>query len=337
MNSVTYVDLHQQVASDIDIEIEAALARLAPASGASTAKSAVSRLLRHQKLRHPLSVLPMLVHAIETGKPGPAAPLSAVHVLWWTSACYLDDLADGGGTTTSATLSQNEALLASMISGSVLPFQIVRALPVSAETQVALTAEVATGWVVGTEGQLVDIDGDVEHATRASVVEAYRGKSGGPFSMITAMAAILADASDEKVELWREFGYLFGILWQMFNDQEDILSGRNEDLLNGTVTYLLTCALDVAHTLPAREHLLEACAAARHSEEGRAELTRLLLAPDVLDRYRADLDGFRGASHHLLDALGGDEQHLAILRHLVDHAAGMSLRPAPSAPVAASV
>ncbi|MFJ1602268.1 hypothetical protein ACIOHS_02655 [Streptomyces sp. NPDC088253] len=29
----------------------------------------------------------------------------------------------------------------------------------------------------------------------------------------------------------RDFGDVFGILWQMFNDQEDMLSGRNEKLL----------------------------------------------------------------------------------------------------------
>ncbi|MFF3858079.1 polyprenyl synthetase family protein [Streptomyces sp. NPDC002209] len=268
----------------------------------------------------------MMVHAIETGDPGPAVPLSAVHVLWWTSACYLDDLADGHGTTASASLSQNEALLAAMLSGAVLPMQIVRSLPVPAAVQGALTAEIATGWVVGTEGQLNDIDGDADGATRNSVIEAYRGKSGGPFSMITAMAALLSGASDERVELWREFGYIFGILWQLFNDQEDILSGRNEDLLNGTVTYLLTCVLDDAATPRARREVLGWCAAARNSEEARAELTRLLLAPAALERYAADLDGFRIEAHRLLTALGGDEHHVPGMRHLVDHAARMLLR-----------
>ncbi|MCX5147979.1 MULTISPECIES: polyprenyl synthetase family protein [unclassified Streptomyces] len=326
MNCVTYVDLHRQVSLDIEAELETALLRLAPTSGAGAAKSAVSRLLRHQKLRHPLSVLPMMVHAIETGDPGPAVPLSAVHVLWWTSACYLDDLADGHGTTASDSLSQNEALLASVLSGAVLPIQIIRSLPVSAAVQVALTAEIATGWVVGTEGQLTDIDGDADGATRNSVVEAYRGKSGGPFSMITAMAAILSGASDERVELWREFGYIFGILWQLFNDQEDILSGRNEDLLNGTVTYLLTCVLEEAGTPGAREDVLGWCAAARNSEEARAELTRLLLAPAVLDQYTADLDAFRAEAHRLLTTLDGDAHHVPGMRHLVDHAAQMLLQ-----------
>lgn len=332
MNSISYVDLHQQVSTDIDAEMEAALGRLGPESQA--VKNAVTKLLQHQKLKHPLSVLPMLVHAAETGSPTPAAPLSALHVLWWTSACFLDDLADGDGSPLSAGLSENEALLASVIGGTILPFRIIQSLPVPASVHTALTAEVATGWVVGTQGQLSDISGDVESATRKSVVTAYRGKSGGPFSMITAMAAILSGATKEETELWREFGYAFGILWQLFNDQEDILSGRNEDLANGTVTYLLTCALDDASP-ESREHLLDLCAAARHSEQARSELTGVLLAPGVLHQYREGLGGFRDEAYHILDELGGDEQYLPVLRHLVDHAAQMllesDLAPAPTA------
>lgn len=338
VNCITYVDLHRHVAPDIQAELEAAVSTLTPASGAGAARSAVSRLLRHQKMRHPLSVLPMMVHAIETGQPGPAAPLAAVHVLWWTSACYLDDLADGHGTTSSDIIGRDEALLASTLSGTVLPVRIVRSLPVPAALQVALTAEIATGWAVGAEGQLTDIDADAECATRNSVIETYRGKSGGPYSMITAMAALLAGASDERVELWREFGYIFGILWQLFNDQEDILSGRNEDLLNGTVTYLLTCALDDAPDAPAaraREDVLGLCAAARRCPQAREELSGRLLAPDVLARFAADLDAFRVEAHRLLTVLGGDERHVPVMRHLVDHSARMLLRarlaPAPAA------
>ncbi|MFB6808104.1 polyprenyl synthetase family protein [Streptomyces sp. NPDC056387] len=337
MNCLTYVDLHRQVSFDIDKEMETALLRLAPASGSSAAKSAVGKLLRHQKMRHPLSVLPMMVHAIETGEHGPAVPLSVVHLLWWTSACYLDDLADGHGTTTSDSLDQNEALLASVLGGTVLPIRVIQSLPVPVTVRGALTAEIATGWAVGAEGQLMDMAGDVRNATRNSVIAAYRGKSGGPYSMITAMAAILSGASDERVELWREFGFIFGILWQIFNDQEDILSGRNEDLLNGTVTYLLACALDDAPDLRAREELLDRCAAARHAEQARTELTRHLLAPEVLHPYSAELDAYRREAHRLLTVLGGHEQHVPLMRHLVDHAAQMLLRPALAAAVPASV
>ncbi|MFD7627668.1 polyprenyl synthetase family protein [Streptomyces sp. NPDC059851] len=346
---MTYVDLHRQVSLDIETEIQTAIAGLVPASGTGTnksaAKSAVTKLLRHQKLRHPLSVLPMLVHGIETGNPAPAVPLAALHVLWWTSACYLDDLADAHEPQAApqtaphpaptpappppSTIDRNEALLASVLSGTVLPLRIVRSLPVPASVHGLLTAEIATGWAVGIEGQLTDIATDPSRATPQSVITGYRGKSGGPYSMITAMAAILAGADASRVGHWREFGYVFGILWQIFNDQEDILSGRNEDLLNGTATYLLTCALEDSPDRAARERVLALCTAARNSGAARAELARILLSPAVLHRYRTDLEAFRADAHRILGVLGGDDRYLAVLRHLVDHAAAMLLRPAP--------
>ncbi|MET9964080.1 polyprenyl synthetase family protein [Streptomyces sp. NPDC006326] len=335
MKCLTYLDVNEEFAHRIEKEIRAALARLdsLPSHAPATAKapgateSAVTKLLHHQTMRHPLAVLPMLVHATETGRPEPALPLSAVHLLWWTSACYLDDLADGHRAAASPGFGQSEGLLASLISGTVLPIRIVQSLPVPEAVRLRLTAEIATGWAVGTEGQLRDLTGIADHATRDTVVTAYRGKSGGPYAMVTAMAAILSGAAEESVEQWREFGFLFGILWQLFNDQEDILTGRNEDLANGTVTYLLSCALEQAATPRRREQLLGRCAAARHSRRARSELARLLLAPDVLRRFGADLGTFRASAHRLLDELGGDDTYRQALHHLVDHAAQLLLHP----------
>lgn len=173
MSALTFVDLHRQVSADIDAEMELALDQLGPASEA--VKASVVKLLRHQRLRHPLSVLPMLVHGVETGTLRPALPISALHVLWWTSACFLDDLADGHGAPLSAGLTQNEAVLASVISGTILPLRIIHSIPAPAPVHSALTAEIATGWTVGTEGQLRDIRADADNATRKSVIAAYRG------------------------------------------------------------------------------------------------------------------------------------------------------------------
>ncbi|NXY98036.1 polyprenyl synthetase family protein, partial [Streptomyces sp. BR123] len=227
-------------------------------------------------------------------------------------------------------IDRNEGLLASVLTGTVLPLRIIRSLPAPTAVHDLLTAEIATGWAVGAEGQLTDIGSDPARATPQSVITAYRGKSGGPFSMITAMAAILAGADSARVGLWREFGYVFGILWQIFNDQEDILSGRNEDLLNGTATYLLACTLEDSREPGARDHVLALSAAARNSGPARAELARILLSPAALHRYRADLEAFRADAHRILGVLGGDEQYLPVLRHLVDHAGAMLLQPAPS-------
>ncbi|WP_030759023.1 polyprenyl synthetase family protein [Streptomyces sp. NRRL F-2664] len=319
---MSYLDLHRRVARDIDAEIETALGRLGPV--AATTKNSVAKLLEQRKLRHPLSVLPLLTHAIETGRPGPAVPLSAVHLLWWTSACYLDDLADADGASICGELTEDEALLAAVITGNALPIQIILAQDLPEAARAALITEILNGWIIGVDGQIDDMRGDICSASRKSVVETYRGKSGAPFGMITAMAAIFSGAADEKVELWREFGYVFGILWQLFNDQEDILSGRDEDLLNGTVTYLLASVLEDASPL-SRDRILGLCADAGRSHQARSELASLLRTPLALDRYRAEIDAFRAEAYRILDELGGDAAYQPVLRGLVDHASQMLL------------
>ncbi|MFD6225344.1 polyprenyl synthetase family protein [Streptomyces sp. NPDC060232] len=320
---MSYLDLHREVAQDIDAEIETALGRLGPI--AATTRNSVAKLLEQRKLRHPLSVLPLLVHAIETGNPGPAVPLSAVHLLWWTSACYLDDLADADGASISGELTEDEALLAAVVTGNALPIQIILAQDLPEAAHGALITEILNGWIIGVDGQIDDMRGDIRSASRKSVVETYRGKSGAPFGMITAMAAIFSGTTDEKVELWREFGYVFGILWQIFNDQEDILSGRDEDLVNGTVTYLLASVLEDASPL-FREHIQGLCAAASRSHQARTELAAILRTPLALDRYRAEIDAFRAEAYRILDELGGDESYQPVLRNLVDHASQMLLK-----------
>ncbi|MEU6309469.1 polyprenyl synthetase family protein [Streptomyces sp. NPDC047014] len=319
---MSYLDLHGEVAQDIDAEIETALDRLGPL--AATTRLSVAKLLEHRKLRHPLSVLPLLTHAIETGDPRPAVPLSALHLLWWTSACYLDDLADADDRSIAGELTEDEALLASVITGNALPIRIILSQDLPEPARRALINEFLNGWIIGVDGQLDDMRGDITGASRKSLVETYRGKSGAPFGMITAMAAIFSGATDERVELWREFGYVFGILWQLFNDQEDILSGRDEDLLNGTVTYLLASVVEDAAPL-SRARIMDLHSAAGRSPQARAELASLMRTPAALDAYRAEIDGFRAEAYRILDELGGDAGYQPMLRHLVDHASQMLL------------
>lgn len=323
MPSLSYLDLHRDISSDVDAEIEAALEHLGPPS--NTLRKAVAELVRNRKFKHPLSVLPLLVHAVETGTTAPAVPLSAVHVLWWTSACYLDDLADGDGAAAVAgDLNEHEALLAAVVGGNALPLHVLRSPRIPAPAQDALVAEVATCWTGAVEGQLRDMRADVDTASRESVVATYRGKSGAPFGMITAMAAKLAGAERRQSELWREFGHVYGVLWQIFNDQDDILTERHEDLRNGTVTYLLACALE---ELPrSRERVLGLHAASRTSARARRDLTKLLLAPVVLHRYHKDITAFRDEAYRILGALGGDGASSTVLRQLVDLSAQMLLR-----------
>ncbi|MFJ6835905.1 polyprenyl synthetase family protein [Streptomyces sp. NPDC091209] len=317
------MDLHREMAADIEAERTSALDLLGPS--ATSVRAAVAELLDHRTFTYPLSVLPMLVHAVETGAPGPAVPLAIVHELWWTSACYLDDLADGQAVLAAGALGESQALLATVISGIPLPLLVVRSPRIPEAARGPLAAEIVRCWVTATEGQLRDLRADAGAATRDAVVAAYLGKSGAPFSMVTAMAARLAGRTDERVERWREFGNVFGILWQLFNDQQDILTGRNEDLANGTVTYLLACALENAGPDSA-DRVLELHAAARRSPDAGAALTAVLLAPDVLRRYEQDITVFRDRAQRLLDELGGDAAYLSVLHDLVDRASPMLLQ-----------
>ncbi|MFG2292486.1 polyprenyl synthetase family protein [Streptomyces sp. NPDC048603] len=323
---MTYEDLHREVSADIDAEIDSALLGLGPA--ADGVRAAIRRLLDHQKFAYPLSVLPMLVHGVETGATAPAAPLSAVHVLWWTAACYLDDLADGHGASPASHLDANETILASVICGNALPVRLIQSQRLPDPVRGALIAELMNGWITAVEGQLADMRGDITRATRKSVAAAYRAKSGGPHAMITAMAAILAGKDIRRTELWRDFGDVFGILWQIFNDQWDITAGRNEDLRNGTVTYLLASLLDDASPR-LRRNVLELSEAARASAGARSELLALLLAPATLDRYCEGVEAHRTQAHRILDELGGNERHSAALRRLVDMSAQMLLTAGP--------
>lgn len=320
---MSYLDIHRQFSPDIDAEMAATLERLAPQAGA--VRAAVTELVRNREFKYPLSVLPLIVHAVETGAPEPAVPLAVVHELWWTSACHLDDLADGQSAHLAGGLGRAEALLAAVVSGSPLPLLVVQSQAVPESVRGALSAEIVTCMIAATEGQLSDLRGDAATATCDSVVMAYRGKSGAPFSMVTAMAAEWAGVEKGRVELWRDFGNVFGILWQMFNDQEDIVSGRNEDLRNGTVTYLLACALEAPSSRSA-ERVLRLHADARDSHDARAELVDALLAPVVLGRYEDDINKFRGEAHRILDELGGEEPYLSVMRNLVDDSSRMLLR-----------
>ncbi|MFF8730454.1 polyprenyl synthetase family protein [Streptomyces sp. NPDC015171] len=324
MTTVTYEDLHRRMAGAIEAEREAALDLLGPSAPA--VRAVVAELLGRRTFAYPLSVLPLIVHAVETGSLEPALPLAVVHELWWTSACCLDDLADSQGAYRAGGLDESAALLATVIAGTPLPLLAVQSDRVPEPVRGALSAEIVWCWIPATEGQLRDLQGRAAGATCASVVQAYLGKSGAPFSMITAMAAQLAGAGHTRVELWREFGDVFGVLWQLFNDQEDILSGREEDLRNGTVTYLFACALEDAAPGD-RERILALHADARRSAGARADLAGLLLAPAVLSRYEKAVDEFRDRAHRVLDELGGHGGYLPALRDLVDRSSRVLLAP----------
>ncbi|MGW0928280.1 polyprenyl synthetase family protein [Streptomyces sp. NPDC002644] len=368
MPSLTYQELHAGHAEGIRAELAAALELTGPPG--SLLRTSCEELLRRQPMRYPLSVLPLAVHGAETGDPEPALPLAAVHLLWWTAACRMDDLADaealsGRGSGTGPA-SGPEAALTTLAVGTLLPLRLLDSPRLPSAVRRDLGAELTSCGLAAVAGQLADLGGGRGEPRRDAVLATYRGKSGAPFAMITAMAALLAGAGRARTALWREFGDVFGVLWQLFNDQEDITSGRHEDLRNGTVTHLLACAAECA---PPRDaaRLRVLRPVARTSPEAREELLAVLLREPVLDRFRRDLDAYRATAHGVLDRLAepatgaapetepaptpatgtapetgadsgaetgaeGRARYLACLRDLVDQASRCDLRtPAPVA------
>jgi heptaprenyl diphosphate synthase len=262
--------------------------------------------------------LPMMVHGAETGEPGPAAPIAVVHLLWWASARYLDDLTDAPGAPGADA---GPKVLTALAVGSHLPARLLAGLPVPAATRAALGEELSRGWLDAVDGQLRDLTCRAAAATPQSVLHSYAGKTGAPYAMAAAAAACLAGADRDRVARWRAFGRSLGVLRQLVNDQRDLASGRHEDLANGTATYLLVQLLSA---LPAgrRREALALHAAARHSAAARAELTAWMLDDEVIDAYAASVAPLIERAHGLIDELGGEPGCVRELHGLVDETVG---------------
>jgi heptaprenyl diphosphate synthase len=327
--SLTYQDLHAGHADAIEAEVAAALEAAGPPG--ELLRTSCEELLDGQPMRYPLSVLPLAVHGAETGDPEPALPLAAVHLLWWTAACRMDDLADREAAAEHGAAGP-EAALTTLAVGTLLPLRLLGSARLPGPVRRPLTAELTSCGLAAVAGQLADLRGGSRGVPGTQeVLAAYRGKSGAPFAMITAMAALLAGADDGRTSLWREFGDHLGILWQLFNDQEDITSGREEDLANGTVTHLLACAAESASPEDATR-IDRLRAAARSSAQARAELRSMLLSGPVLERFRRELEGRRVLARKILDRLAGREPYASCLHDLIGQASRLALSPSPSAP-----
>ncbi|MBJ8343347.1 polyprenyl synthetase family protein [Antrihabitans sp. YC2-6] len=125
----------------------------------------------------------------------------------------------------------------------------------------------------------------------------------------------------ERVDGWRDFGRTLGVLRQIVNDQRDIVTERDEDLRNGTATYLLVHALRAA-TPERRAELLRLSSQAGRSADARRMLREALLAPGVIDSYAESLRPLIARTHTLLDSFGGESSCNAELHALIDQTVG---------------
>jgi heptaprenyl diphosphate synthase len=328
-------ELHETVA-----EVEADLAALAARLGTApdTVDRAMSRFIdtivgraRAGGSNSTIEIMvrfPLLVHAAEAGSPAGGKSAGLVHLLWWTAARYLDDLADADPGARPDRLAESSGILTAIATGCHLPARLFAAAQVADTTRAHLAAEVSRAWLDGISGQLMDYTVRPADATPEAVLDSYRGKTGAPYGMASALAARLAGADDRRTDGWRDVGRQFGVLRQIVNDRKDLATGRDEDLKNGTTTYLLAYVLNA---LPGqlREEMLALHTAAVDSPAARAELRRQMLTTDAVAGYTRAVDSLVADLHRSLDELGGVPPYPARLHALVDEA--MDVFPLPSA------
>lgn len=262
-------------------------------------------------------MLPVLVFGAETAAPMRATPLALVHTLWWAAARYLDDMIDTPQLARSDPAQFNRGVLTAIAVGNYLPLRVFGGLGVSDAVRYRLIAEYGNGCIDALSGQLTDLALDAEIATCDDVLRNYEAKTGAPYGMSAALAAHLAECDADRVDAWRSFGRALGMLRQLVNDQRDLVTERDEDLRNGTATYLLVHLLGTVSTTR-RAELLGLQRQARTSQEARAELKRAMLAADVVSSYAETIRPLIRAARDALASLGGDPRSVAELTGLID-------------------
>ncbi len=262
-------------------------------------------------------MLPVSVFGAETAAPMRATPVALVHTLWWAAARYLDDMIDTPQLAQSGRAEFNRGVLTAIAVGNYLPLSIFGDLPVSDAVRFQLMTEYSNGCIDALGGQLTDLALNAETATPDDVLRNYEGKTGAPYGMSAALAAQLAECDADRVDAWRSFGRALGVLRQLVNDQRDLVTERDEDLRNGTATYLLVHLLDTVSTAR-RAELIGLHREARTSEEACAELKRTMLAADIVAGYAEAIQPIIRAARDTLASLGGDPQCVTELAGLID-------------------
>lgn len=287
--------------------------------------------------------LPLLVHAAAAGTVEPAVPIAAVHALWWRAANTFDDVADGERAERLYGMPGGAALTAALECGYALPLRALAALPAPEPLRRRLRQDYLDTWTAASNGQIGDLLNHPAAVDPETVLAVYRHKSGAVYEMAAVMAARLAigtgygngarpereepgAAEEERILDWGRFGHLLGVLAQFRNDEDDLRAGQ-DDLHNGTATYLLVHLL---HTVPRprREQALSLLADAPSCAERRRELHGMMREPDVLRPYRDHVRSLAREAHALLDALAPDSPHAPGLHALVDAESRFATAPA---------
>ncbi len=262
-------------------------------------------------------MLPVLVFGAETAAPMRATPVALIHTLWWAAARYLDDMIDSPQLARSDPAEFNRGVMTAIAVGNYLPLGVFGDLAVSDAVRVRLITEYGNGCIDALSGQLTDLVLKAETATVDEVLRNYEVKTGAAYGMSAALAAHLAERDADRVDAWRSFGRALGVLRQLVNDQRDLVTERDEDLQNGTATYLLVHLLGSVSG-DRRAELIDLHQQARTSAEARTELKRAMLAADIISGYADSIQPIVRAARDALASLGGDPQCVTGLSALID-------------------
>jgi heptaprenyl diphosphate synthase len=261
---------------------------------------------------------PALIHAAVTGDERPAWPLAAGLALLDLGVRLLDALADGELDGRWAGFRQEEIGLVAMGLTCVWPQLAIHELAAPCDIRLAMARRLGRGLALVAAGQQLDLRQrgdatlDADEAERAAA-----GKTGERRATYAALGALLAGASDERVELCAALGRALGTAAQIASDCHDLfVADDSRDLANGTRSFPI--AIEFSRLAPGpRAELLEQLDRAFRDVGARAALRDRLRAAGLVRRCALIVETYCQRAYRLLDELDAREPGRAGLTRMI--------------------
>jgi heptaprenyl diphosphate synthase len=247
---------------------------------------------------------PALIHAALAGDERPAWPLAAALALVDLGIRLLDALADGDLDLRWAPFRPGEIELVGIGLACVWPQLAIQELAAPCELRLAMARRLGQGLALVAAGQQLDLRQrgeaavDPDGAERAAV-----GKTGERRATYAALGAMLAGASEERVQLCAGLGRALGTAAQIASDCHDLLvADDSRDLANGTRTFPIALELGQLTPLP-RAELLERLDRAVQDAGIRAAVRARLREGGLVRRCALVVETYCQRAQRLLDEL----------------------------------
>jgi geranylgeranyl pyrophosphate synthase len=239
---------------------------------------------RSNDLELRISLAP-LVFSAASGSEAGRHDLAALTLLLWIAFDLLDDVADGDLDAEWNAYAPSEVMVmaSALIAGT--SHAMVPVLHPSPAVAARLHARIARGLCEMADGQIADIaNAGSDDVTAAAVLESIAGKTGAECALFAGLAAVLAEASAERIGHFERFGMEYGIANQLYSDLADLFSlDEGRDVANGTRTLPIVWHLE-ALSDSARGEFLALLDAARVDEAAAGKVREVLLGSPVLRR-----------------------------------------------------